>query len=248
MQTKRLSNGQEVWVSTFTGEVLSSDKTSALSIHQDAPTVLSNKLLIPSAIHSRNVVTHEVWLRSPDGKERQVNLGTIGLSVRAGHVVTIAWGATQALDQGPNLGARNHTTGETTCDVLKTVDSDLKAWKLDVGATASFWRWTIGGTILGAVVGGLWGRATAYAHSVPQDTLTGMLALGIAAFVLTALFWLFIGMNFLLNGKVKALLGEIDNFVREQLLAAQPEAGTASETARPVETMSPTAQTAIALG
>lgn len=238
MQTKTLSNGQEVWVSTFTGEVLSSDKTSSLSIHQDAPTVLSNKLVIPGAIHSRNAVSHEVWLRSADGKEQQVDLGTIGLPVRAGHVITIAWGATHALERGPNLGARNHTTGETVCDVLKTVDNDLKTWKLDIGASGSFWRWTIGGTIVGVVVGGLWGRATAYAHSVPQDTLTGMLALGITAFVLTALFWLFIGMNLLLNGKVTTLLGEINDFVREQLLAAHTRNGMG----KPVEAASSKAQ------
>lgn len=219
--TKTLSNGQEVWTTTVTGEVLSSDKSSTVRVHQSVATVLSDKLVIPGVVQSQTTTTHEVWLRTADG-ERQVNLGRVGLAVRPGHVVTVAYGGSHVLSQGPLIGACNHTTGELVCDVARTVDDGLKAWKLDVGATGSFWRWTVSGTVLAALVGGAWGRATAYAHSVPQDTLAGALGLGIAGFVLTALFWLFVGMHFLLNGKATALLAEVNDFARERLLAAVP--------------------------
>lgn len=237
MQTRKLSNGQEVWMSTFTGEVVSSDTSSAMSIHQDAATVLRDKLVIPGTIHSRTTVSHEVWLRSADGKELQVDLGAIGLPLRPGHVVTVAWGATQSLKQGSTLGARNHDTGEVRCDVLKAVGGDLKGWKLDVGAAGSFWRWTISGTVVGAIVGGLWGRAAASAHSVPQDTLFGILALGIPAFILTALLWLCVGMHLLLNGKVTTLVGEINDFLQAQLGSAEPKPGGSgrAKTAGPVQ-------------
>ena len=248
MQTKTLSNGQEVWIGTFTGEVLSQEKSTSTSIHQTAATVLSKDMVTPGHVYSQTHVHHDVWLRSVDGKEKRVTLGGIGLAVRPGHIVTIAWGQSDASETGYNFAARNHTTGEVRSDVLAALGDGMKEWKLRVGAAGSFWRWTIGGTVLGGLVGGLWGRATAYAHSVPQDTLLGILGLGIPAFILTALFWMFIGMHFLLKGNVTRLVDEINDFAREQLGAAEAKVATVDKAGKPIEPIQSAEQLSPAAG
>lgn len=221
MSKHKLSNGQEVWFRTFTGEVLSEKKTVNTSIHQLAPTYTANVdkdgvaglSVIPGEVYSELQTEHDVWLRDANGKEKMFNLGNIGLPVRSGHIVTVVWGSTEGNKTGHHIGARNHTTNEVLCNVERTVGDGLKDWKLDVGVDAYLWKSIAKGAALGAFAGFFVGFAK------QSDTLGWTVFLSICGAILAAVFSLKIGYQLFLGPKFKKLLNEIDSLSKSKLLA-----------------------------
>lgn len=215
MQTNTLSNGQEIWVSTFTGEVLSAEKSTSTSIHQTAATVLSKDLVIPGTVYSTTHVSQDVWLRSSEGAEKHVDIGHIGLSIRPGHIITVAWGQTQHHDKGNYFAARNHTIDESRCDVMAALGDGMKDWKLRVGAGVHLFMWIAGFTLGGALIAGL-GTGDHY-YNWAQKALEHAVLGGIGGVIVGFFLGGTVGVNISLNGKVKGLLEEINAFTRQQL-------------------------------
>ena len=234
MQTKKLSNGQGFWVSTFTGQILSAENSTSTSIHQTAATVLSKDLVIPGTVYSKTHVNQEVWLRSNEGIEKQVGIGHIGLPIRPGHIITVAWGQTQPHDQGSYFAARNHTTGDSRCDVLAALGEEMKKWELKAGAGLHLLGWIVGSTLTGALIAAV-GTGDHYYNRF-QASLEHALFGAVIGFIVGFFFGSTFGVNISLNGKVKGLLEEINAFTRQQLYSVaadeKPISG-ASSTALP---------------
>ena len=150
--THTLSNGQELWLCTFTGEVLEQRKTSTLVVSQQAPTVLSTSMVIPGQVEAKTQSDHEIWLRAADGREQAVHMSDIGLAVRPGHTVTVLWGSTTGNEAGHYFAGRNHTTEEVRSDVL-ALGRELRSWHLSVGAGTSFLLWVVATALVGGLLG-----------------------------------------------------------------------------------------------
>jgi hypothetical protein len=150
--THTLSNGQELWLCTFTGEVLEQRRTSTLAVTQQAATVISTSMVIPGQVEAKTQSEHEIWLRAADGRERAVHMSDIGLLVRPGHTITVLWGSTAGNEDGQYFAGRNHTTEEVRSDVL-ALGRELRSWHLSVGAGASFLWWVVATALVVGLLG-----------------------------------------------------------------------------------------------
>jgi hypothetical protein len=227
--THTLSNGQEIWLSTFTGEVVDQSRTSTVSVTLDAPTVLSTTLVVPGQVRSRTHAHMELWLRGPDGKERSIRMSDIGLAARSGHTVTVLWGATTACEDGLLFAARNHTTGEIRSDVLSG-GKRLRAWRLKVGAGTSFMLWVGAATTVAAVLAFLYsGGAVDHRAAMALGGSMGGAVLGFLA-------WLFLGSNLGPERRAQRLTDEI-NTQASRALASVGEAKAPAVGIPPVSDM-----------
>ncbi len=211
--THTLSNGQEVWLQTFTGEVLDQSKTSTVSVMQGAPMVLSKTLVVQGQVQSQTHTDHELWLRGADGQERPIHMADIGLAARVGHTVTILWGCTEPNDAGHYFASRNHTTGEVRSDVL-ALQHELRAWRLNVGAGSSFLAWVVGSAGMAALLGPL----------IPSGGLDTRLAVALGGAVLGAFvglaLWATLGSNLGPERRARALTDEINALAHQRLSSA----------------------------
>ncbi len=69
--TITLSNGQQIWMDIATGEVIDSSVSALTSIHQGAPTVVSDgrrTTVVPGQIQSRTDMAGDLWLRMSDAR------------------------------------------------------------------------------------------------------------------------------------------------------------------------------------
>lgn len=225
--THTLSNGQELWLCTFTGEVVDQSRTSTVSVTQDAPFVLSKTLVVPGQVRSTTHAQQELWLRDRDGKERSIMMSDIGLAARAGHTVTVLWGATTACETGWLFAARNHTTGDIRSDVL-SLGRELRAWRLNVGASSSFLSWVGGVAAMAAIPAFLFSRGAVDNRAAMA---LGGLVVGAA---LGLLAWLFLGSNLGPERRAQQLTDEINAQATRTLAsvgeAKAPDAGEALTT------------------
>jgi hypothetical protein len=211
--THTLSNGQELWLCTFTGEVLDQSKTSTTTVSQQAPTVLSSKMVIPGRVETTTTSEHEMWLRSADGREHPIRMSDIGLAARPGHTVTVLWGSTAGNEQGQYFAGRNHTTEEVRSDVL-ALGHELRSWHLKVGAGANFLLWVS----VTAIVLGLLGFVLTGGSLENRLSLAfgGMIAGAVLGFIA----WAVVGSNLGPERRARAIADEINRLAEERLLAA----------------------------
>lgn len=211
--THTLSNGQEIWLCTFTGEVLEQSTHSSTSVHQDAATVLSTNQVIPGQVRSEVHIHSMLWLRGSDGSELPVRMTDIGLATRAGQTLTVVWGGMAWAEEGPYFGARNHTTGEVRADIL-SLGTRLREWRLDIGTAASMAAW-IGGT---AVALGL----LAFAVTGGNLENRASLALGglLGGAMLGGIGWTLLGSHLGPGRRAKALTDEINAAAESALRAS----------------------------
>jgi hypothetical protein len=134
-------------------------------------------------------------------------------------VVSVAYGGSKVMEKGPLLAARNHTTGETRCDLVETLGSDLRRWKLNTGVGSSFLGWVGGATLFAALIGGSMARRP---YSPPGDFWFGVLAGGVLGFIVMLFVWGLVIGPLTRSGPTRRLLSEIEEFVGAQLKAAQP--------------------------
>lgn len=115
MPNYSLPNGQKMWIGSFTGEVVDGNEWTHNSVSQN--------------LNEYTVTNHQnqkFWLRSPDGKEREFQFTDANIQARAGHKLTVIWGATEGTDTGPNLAVIQHTTGQTFI-TSHTTDTVIRA-------------------------------------------------------------------------------------------------------------------------
>jgi hypothetical protein len=205
-----LSNGQEVWLSTFTGEVLDQSTTTSTTITQDAPTVLSSKSVIPGQIRSETHTAQQIWLRGADGTERAIALSDLVLASRVGHTVSVLWGSTAGNDRGSYFASRNHTTGEIHSDVL-ALGSELRRWHLNVGASSSLLTWTAVFAVIAALL----------AFALTGGRFENRLAMALGGVVAGALVglavWALLGSSLGPERRAKQLTQEIDSLATQRL-------------------------------
>lgn len=152
--TTTLSNGVQVWVSTMSGEVMSSDRSSSTSVHQTAALPDGKGNMIPGKVYSVVHNTHEVWLRAPNGREDSFDLSSLNLPVRVGHQLTVAWGG--AGEAGPILGAYNHATREAAFRKEVRGLTGIATFASMVSAMiVSPLKWGLPAGVIGAVCGAL---------------------------------------------------------------------------------------------
>jgi hypothetical protein len=152
--TLTLSNGQQIWMDIVTGEVIESSVTPVTSIHQAAPTVVSDgrkTTVVAGQIHSQTTQVGSLWLRTSDGAERSFDLMNNLVSARSGHRLSVVWGASVGHGEGPYFGTRNHTTASSKVNLFDAMGRS-KNWRLDVGATLSFFSTLVGCMLLGAFI------------------------------------------------------------------------------------------------
>ena len=211
--THTLSNGQGVWLCTFTGKVLEQTKTSTTSVSQQAPTVLSTSMVIPGQIEARTQTEHEIWLRASDGRERPIHMADIGLAARPGHTVTVLWGSTLGNEEGQYFAGRNHTTDETRSDLL-ALGHDLRNWHLRVGAGASLALWILVPSLVVGLLGFvLTGGGLENRFSLALGGLIAGAVLGFAA-------WTFFGSSLGPERRARAIAEEINHLAEQRLQIA----------------------------
>jgi hypothetical protein len=211
--THTLSNGQDVWLCTFTGEVLAQTKTSATSVAQQASTVLSASMVIPGQIEARKQTEHEIWLRASDGRERPIHMSDIGLDARPGHTVTVLWGSTLGNEEGQYFAGRNHTTDEICSDVL-ALGHGLRNWHLRVGVGASLALWILVPSIVVGLTGFvLSGGGLENRFSLALGGLISGAVVGFAA-------WTFFGSSLGPERRARAIAEEINQLAEQRLRIA----------------------------
>jgi len=215
--TVTLSNGQRIWMNVATGEVIDASKTHVTSIEQSAPTVLSDGRTMAVAagrISSRTDIASELWLRMPDGRERSFHFQNVHVPVRPGHRISVLWGAPVGQEDGWNFGARNHTTGRSSVDLVGAVGAELKQWKLKVGGSPAF---------LGVIATGmLLGAAAAFVRTESSDRLgyaiVGAIAGGLIGFIAS----IPLVIALVVNPRAKRLLQEVEQFATDRLAERDP--------------------------
>ncbi len=210
--TVTLSNGQRIWMNVATGEVLDASQSQATSIEQGAPMVLSDgraTTVVPGRISSRTDVASELWLRMPDGQERSFNIRNVHVPVRAGHRMSVLWGAPVGHDEGWNFGARNHTTGKSGVDLVGAVGTDLKKWKLQLGGNLAY---------LGAIATGmLLGAAISFLNTSSSNRLDYAVVGAIAGGLLGFMAGIPLVVGLVVNPRSKRLLEKIEQFALHRL-------------------------------
>lgn len=117
--SQTLSNKQEFWAATFTGEVIEANRQTHTHIHQTPGHSMGTRGYIPGTVYSTQSTSDEVWLRDADGVEQRFELGAHAPAMRVGHKVTVLWGAASHVERGPYLGIYNHTSGERVCSIKR---------------------------------------------------------------------------------------------------------------------------------
>ncbi len=92
---------RQVHIHRFTGIVMDSQRSSETSI-----TGHTN-----GQIRSHTFHYNEIFLRSADGEERAVEVGSAKVAVRVGNTATVAWGIVGSASTGSYTTVRNHETG-----------------------------------------------------------------------------------------------------------------------------------------
>jgi hypothetical protein len=209
--TIALSNGQRIWMDVATGEVIDSSVTPLTSIHQDAPTVVSDgrtATLLPGRIHSHTDLAGDLWLRMPDGRERPFQLMNTSVPARPGHRLSVLWGAPVGHTEGPYFGARNHTTSKSNVNFMGAGSAGLKTWKLRPGGGLAYLTMVIACMLLGALI--------TFIKTDSSDragyALVGA-SFGFGAAILLTPFWY----AFVFLPRVKRLVGEIETFAQRLL-------------------------------
>jgi hypothetical protein len=144
-----LSDGQSLWFQRFTGVIVEDSKRTETEITSSTwatrtPNGSYAQTLVGSNLHR----THAIWLRSPEGQEREFSIPSHGFSARPSHDVTIVWGAAEGYGEGYHLLAINHTTsGVWSLPVVEDPEPHLiKSFKLKNGWMTSLFHivaWTI---------------------------------------------------------------------------------------------------------
>ena len=126
-----LANGRKMWLSSVTGEVISSETRQHTVIRQGPHTAVGRSV-VPGKIHSVLRNETDLWIRRADGGEQQLRLGGLTLACRAGHQVSAAWGGQSGSEDGAYVVAKNHTTGEciqTPSAIVGQVSSGGDFWR-----------------------------------------------------------------------------------------------------------------------
>jgi len=134
-----LTNGQTFTLNSFTGVVVSKQSSFSTEVFESNGRV--------------NVETsnqEKVWLKAANGAEHEAHIGRFNVGSRAGHEMTVVWGAPQGRATGIHLGVMNRTSGKRS----GAFDVYYPDWR-QVG-----WKW--------AGMGGGWGYfATLVALGIP---------------------------------------------------------------------------------
>lgn len=206
-----LSNGQRLWMKTVTGEVLDQTKSIRTEVRQGEPTILSKDVIIPGHISSHKVVEHEIWIRTDGGEERLFQIGHVDLAARPGHVITLLGGG----PVGAIYAYRNHSTNVTSSDVM-ALRSDLRAWKLKIGAFMCIAKWTFWSACIPAVI------TFVRVSGDFRDKAEGAAAIAMIGAVVGVFLGAFVGLNFGPEKLAMKLTGEINDAARSLLLSVKP--------------------------
>lgn len=151
--THLLSNGDAVWMNSFTGTVVASNETSNTVVHQNEylQNVGGSWIRTPGAVQSTVVTTHKIWLKASEGSERDFDLSSVPLALREGHDVSVVWIGKEGLTSSVIVAAINHTTkARYLLNVAKAGFAQVyKALKLK---NPGMVQWCVGGAMLLLVV------------------------------------------------------------------------------------------------
>ncbi len=152
METLTLHNGQQVRLTTFTGEVVEAGKSNSVEIHQGDALVLSKDVVVPGRISSTTHVTSEVWLRQSDGLERSFKLKNVGVPVRLGHRLSVVSAAPAQESRDWLIGSRNHSTREMKVSLLSALGDNASRFKLDAGGNLQLLGLFLAFPVVGAIL------------------------------------------------------------------------------------------------
>lgn len=124
-----LENGKQIWVESFTGDVLEARAWSETSIssQQNMGFVTKSGVVMGggTSIKSKTVEKREIWLRLDDGTEKCFAFSNVTLQARAGHRLTIVKAGKPEDSEGTILSIHQHTTNESIDFVSKDLNRIL---------------------------------------------------------------------------------------------------------------------------
>lgn len=82
----------------------------------------------PVSISSRTVVHDQLFLVSPEGKERAFQLQDFNLAARKGNQLTVFWGIPSGKNSGPYVAVKNHSTDQTFYHDKEVSSLFIKGW------------------------------------------------------------------------------------------------------------------------
>lgn len=113
--TYKLSNGQSIWLSRFTGTVVDLNKWSETHVSGGGGGGYvghGGGYVRNAPVQSHITTKTDFFLKDKDGKERDFKL-VADVPLRKDHEVTITWGAASGIERGSYLYLINHTTGRS---------------------------------------------------------------------------------------------------------------------------------------
>lgn len=164
--SKQLSNKQNFWAVSFTGEVIQADRRTLTHVHEAPGHSMGAKGYIPGPVYSSHSTLDEVWLRDDQGREHRYSSGKVTVPMRLGHRVTVLWGGAEHQSDGHYVGIHNHSTGERICSIQKFGAERLKSFGVHLGLGGHLLGWTVASAIVSAAFGvasqwSRWERAVA---------------------------------------------------------------------------------------
>lgn len=82
----------------------------------------------PVSISSRTVVHDQLFLVSPEGKERAFQLQDFNLAARKGNQLSVFWGIQSGKNSGPYIAVKNHSTDQTFYQDKEVSNFFIKGW------------------------------------------------------------------------------------------------------------------------
>jgi hypothetical protein len=120
-----LTGDESLWFERFRGVVVEESKRSEASlIGRTRAFAGPDGARVDTTLGTSHERTHSIWLRSEEGAEREIEIPSHAFSSRAGHDVSVAWGARVGVERGYYVAAVNHTTGATWQQTAANASSD----------------------------------------------------------------------------------------------------------------------------
>ena len=181
--THLLSNGDTVWMDSFTGTVVVSSETSNTVVHQNEylQNVGGSWVRTPGAVQSNVVTTHKIWLKASDGSERDFDFSSVPLALREGHNVSVIWMGKEDLPSSVTVAAINHSA-KTRYLLNPANDGFVRTYRALKLKNPGKVQWWVGGAVFflfvakGGMDGVLFGLLTGFFAGITAEVLLSIFA------------------------------------------------------------------------
>jgi len=112
------------------------------------------------AVSSKTITKHEFWVRTDDGKEEEIQLSGVDISLRKSQKITLLYAALVGTNDGYCVAVINHTTGKnspvtTVQELNKLLEIDIKHFGNTLVVAGAVWfgtEYLTGSVLLSSIV------------------------------------------------------------------------------------------------